>query len=270
MKVGIVMPTINLWNKYTKPALDSVMIAASIALKEGIESSLLLVDNASTDETQSEAPKAFDVTNADIPYEYHRNDEMWSFSKTVNFGVKHFLNKDYDYVLILNNDIVLHADAITRLVERFEKGSVAMATCLDVTGECLGDPLKLADLKSNDKEACEETPHPCFSAFMINRECWDTVGEFDEVFAPAYYEDNDYHYRIQLAGLLAVTYPPAMFFHYGSRTQLEALPRPMTDSANNHHAFIRKWGGNPKRETYKVPYGEITLSIKSTKQNPSA
>jgi hypothetical protein len=35
-----------------------------------------------------------------------------------------------------------------------------------------------------------------WSIFAINRACVDNVGFFDENFFPAYFEDNDYHYRL--------------------------------------------------------------------------
>ncbi len=273
-KIGIVMPCINLWQKYTFPALVSVATAQRVAAEKGITTAVLLIDNGSTDETQKEAS-----TRAGI--EYHRNEEMWGFQRSVNFGVNHFFNKGFTHVLVLNNDIVLHENAIWRLLERFKKSEIpvveiensipmedmlAMVTCLDATGECARNPANVASLNDKQKEECPETPNPCFSAFMLNRKCWEVVGEFDEIFFPAYYEDNDYHYRIQLAGMDAITYPPAMFFHWGSATQLEALNRPLTDSSNQHAQYIRKWGGDPTKETFKHPYNDEAKPITSVMQ----
>lgn len=268
-KIGIVMPCINLWGKYTRPALDSVTLAISEAAKHNIYCDILLVDNGSTDETKTAASDYFRArwNEATAKSSYHRNEEMWGFQRSVNFGVNEFFNnRKYDYVLVLNNDIVLHKNAIWRLVERFKKGGVAMATCLDVTGECLRNPSNITKVSDAEKAACPESPHPCFSAFMVNRECWDKVGEFDEVFFPAYYEDNDYHYRMKLAGLLAVTYPPALFFHWGSATQSEALGRPLTDSGNQHAQFVRKWGAGPGQEVWGHPYNDDSLPITRVKQ----
>lgn len=265
MKVGIVMPCINLWSKYTNPAIDSVSKAMIEALvNKDIEAEFLLIDNGSTDETQVEAPKK--LNNAF--FKYHRNEEMWGFQKSVNFGVKYMFDRGFDLVLVLNNDIVLHKNAIWRLFQRFNKGGVSMATCLDATGECERNPANVEKLNDVEKEACPETPNPCFSAFMINRDCWEKIGEFDEVFAPAYYEDNDYHYRMKLAGHLAITYPPAMFFHWGSATQMEALGRPLTDSSNQHAHYVRKWGGDPSKEVFKHPFNKENVPITSTKQKP--
>lgn len=269
-KVGIVMPCINLWDKYTKPAFETVAPAMGKAIGfTGFEMHFLLIDNGSTDATRTEGQKINSGISNVCTFAYHRNEEMWGFQKSVNFGVKYFFDKGFDYVLVLNNDIALHPNAIWRLVERFEKGGVSMVTCMDVTLECDKNPANLSKIDDELKaENCPETPHPCFSAFMVNRECWDVVGEFDEIFAPAYYEDNDYHYRMQLAGLLAITYPPAMFFHWASRTQLEALGRPLTDSTNQHAQYVRKWGGDPAKEVFKTAYNDPRNSWKFTAQAP--
>lgn len=265
-KVGIVMPCINLWEKYTKPAILTVAFASGNAFVNGIDATVLLIDNGSTDGTREGAEEMAKSTL--FKFKYHRNEDMWGFQKSVNFGVKYFMEKEFDYVFVLNNDIVLHKEAIVQLVRRFEKGGVSMATCLDVTGECERKPENLnkidADKKAKD---CPESPHPCFSAFMVNRECWEKVGEFDEAFFPAYYEDNDYHYRMQLAGLLAITYPGSLFFHWGSATQNEALGRKLTDSSNQHAVFVSKWGANPGKEIFKHPYNDATKPITSVKQS---
>ncbi len=102
---------------------------------------------------------------------------------------------------------------------------------------------------------------------MLSRECWEQTGEFDEIFFPAYYEDNDYHYRMQQAGILAITYPPAMFFHWGSATQNEAIGRPLTDSGNQYAQYVRKWGAPPGQEKFKTPYDDASKTIKSVKQD---
>jgi GT2 family glycosyltransferase len=270
MKVGIVMPAINLWDKYTKQALDSVYEALAHG-KINLDSDVLFIDNASSDNTRIEALKYF-IAHSESN---HRNEEMWGFQKSVNFGVKHFFRKEYgyDYVLVLNNDIVLHKDAIWQLVKRFEQGGVGMVTCLDVSGEMNGahkHPSKISEIKTNEKDTCPESPHPNFSAFMINRECWDKVGEFDEVFAPAYHEDNDFHYRMKLAGVLSVCYPPAMFYHYGSRTQNESLGRPLVSGSafdDSRTRYITKWGGIPTKEVFTHPYNAEDKDITSVKQN---
>ena len=55
MKIEIIIPAINLYHKYTKGALDSVLEAMVRAKAHGIDCHIILIDNKSTDETQAEA-----------------------------------------------------------------------------------------------------------------------------------------------------------------------------------------------------------------------
>lgn len=271
MKVEIVVPVINLWAKYTKPAIDSLLVAMMRAKSHGIDTHIVLVDNASTDETQSEALKL----NTDLIY-YQRNEERWGFQKSTNFGVNYGFEHGADLAFVCNNDIIMHPEAIWRLVERFGKGDVGMATCMDVSGEMRENgiiPILISTMPAKDKESVDDAPHPCFSAFMLSKECWELVGELDEGFAPAYFEDNDYHYRMQVLDIMAIVHPPAMFFHFASRTQLEAGENgtPIVSNAmfeNSRAYFMTKWGGMPTEEKYKHPFNDENKSVKSTKQNP--
>ena len=253
MKIQIVIPCINLWKKYTKPCIASVQTEH--------EYRILLIDNASSDETKREAERLQSANFA-----YQRNEEPWSCAKSWNFGVKDAWERGFDYVVVLNNDVLLHPKAIDILVNRFESQvlgtptALAMATMNDVRGEC---PI-IADiftLSVSDKQAVEESEHPCFSGFMINKECWDRVGEFDENFKPAYFEDNDYHRRINIAGMKAIVVPSAMFYHFGNGTQREAIPGRWVTSGfqfeKNREYYKSKWGGLPGEETFQKPFNEV-------------
>lgn len=267
-KVQIVIPAINLWNSYTRACIESI--------KTKHEYRILLIDNASTDETRVEAEKM--VSDR---FSHKRNEERWACAKSWNYGVRDAFDRGFEYVLVLNNDVILHPDAIDSLVERFEVfnapeiidpiKSLAMVTCLDMRGESVeGNTERPDKMLSFNKDDVPETEHPCFSGFMINKQCWEKVGEFDEGFAPAYFEDNDYHNRINLAGMKAIVYPPAMFYHYGSKTTTEGLkPDPETHKRfeANRSYYVGKWGGQPGREGYKTPFNNPNFSLKGTKQN---
>jgi GT2 family glycosyltransferase len=269
-KVQIIMPAINLWAKYTKAAIDSVNRAMVRAKAHGIETRLLFIDNASTDETKDEAGKMV----SDL-FCHKRNEERWGFQKSVNYGINDAFERDFDLAFVVNNDIVLHPEAIWRIAQCFEKGDVAMVTCLDVSGEMQEKHIAPGDISlllSQDKEDVPESPHPSFSAFAINKECWETIGEFDELFAPAYFEDNDFHYRMKLAGLTGIVHPPAMFYHYGSRTTNEAGENGVLVVSggmfeNNRAAYVRKWGGVPGQERFKTPYAHAEKDIRWVEQH---
>ena len=205
-------------------------------------------------------------------FTHKRNEERWACSKSWNYGVRDAFERGFDYVFIINNDVILNPLAIDKLVERFAKDDIFMATCMDVTGACL-TPDHILTLPIN--EATPESEHPCFSGFMINRKCWETVGEFDEGFSPAYFEDNDYHYRINLSGGKAIVLPTSIFYHYGSRTVVEGLndEAGRKQKASQHESFKNnevyyktKWGGLPGRETFKNPFGDESKDYKWVKQ----
>jgi len=290
-KVQIVMPAINLWKKYTLPAIESVEAAMVYAQKHGIECRFVLVDNASTDETKVEAGKRVGER-----FSHKRNEDRWGFQRSVNYGVNDAWERGMDYALILNNDVLLHPQAIWRLVEGFENprylflknGGVVMAsaeqaedapeeeyltvgmvTAMDVRGETT--PVGFFQMSAESKADVLPAPHPNFSAFMLDRRTWEEVGEMDELFAPAYFEDNDYHYRMKLLDFVAIVYPPALFYHFGSGTQNEAnenklpiVPGPLFE--NNRASYARKWGGVPGQEKYEHPYNDFMRDVTSVQQ----
>jgi GT2 family glycosyltransferase len=260
MKIQIVIPVINLFDKYTKPMLCSI--------KSKHDLRIFFIDNGSTDNTPEQATKLISDK-----FHYQRNEKNDGVSSSWNLGMRDaFINHQMDYCLIANNDILLHPNAIDRLVERFEKKidvintsnssidwstmdgnqkdeSIVMVTCHNAIDDFGRDPYKF--LKSDDKEyeKLEENEHPDYSCFMVNRKYFDEVGEFDEGFNPAFYEDNDSHRRLKLAGLKAIKYPPSIHFHWGSRTQNEAIVgRHVAMSNNSHVYFKRKWGGDPDND----------------------
>lgn len=273
-KVQIVIPSINLWSKYTLPCIHSVIAAC-----KDVDYRIYFIDNGSEDETALEAAKLVSDT-----FFYHGNQESWGCAQSWNFGVKDAIEMGYDYAFILNNDILLHPESVNELVKRFENAKtnkvvvvpsgpvalednldvvleddiLAMVSCMDIRSEC-DRPEDVLTKSVQDKDGVEEAEHPHFSAFMLSLEQYQKVGEFDENFKPAYFEDNDYHYRIELLGKKAIVLPTAMFYHYGSRTQNEAKTKPIVTSdlfEANRDYYVKKWGGVPGREQYKTPFNQ--------------
>jgi GT2 family glycosyltransferase len=245
MSLTIVIPCLNLWTKFTKPCLDSI--------KTGYPYRIVLVDNGSTDETCDEASKMVGAA-----FQHRRYENNTGTARSWNWGIVDGFEKGADWVLVLNNDILLHPACIDRLVQRMQQdqGAVGLVSALDVRGE-VGTPQDVFNIHSDSKADVAESEHPNFSAFLLSRRCFELVGPFDEAYYPAYFEDNDYHYRILRAGLRAIVHPPAMFYHYASRTQYEARTSPVVtgkDFEKNRVYYIRKWGGPPGGEKFCEPF----------------
>ncbi len=263
-KILIVIPVINLWEKYTRPLLENIKNDLIPNTKH--ELSVALMDNGSTDET-----KGLRVPIEEYPFieMVFRSDENRGLSPVWNIACKRAFSTERDFVFIINNDVLFNKDAINNLVERFERGGVGMVTCMNVRGE-LSDPTKVITMDATQKSGVEESESPDFSAFMISGETYKTVGEFDEGYFPAYFEDNDYHYRMKLANNKAICVPTALYYHFGSRTQNEALGHPIVPSGfflKNMDYFTKKWGGTPANETFKVPFNNPNNDIKKTHQH---
>lgn len=106
-----------------------------------------------------------------------------------------------------------------------------------------------------------ETDHPVagFSMFFINKpELWLSMGGFDELLSPAYFEDNDCRYRLRLAGCPVIKVRVDDWQHDNSSTLLTAdqsyrrmhwcLYR------RNKRYYIHKWGGLPGHEQWLKPF----------------
>jgi GT2 family glycosyltransferase len=280
-KVQIIIPAINLWKKYTKPCIDSI--------KTKYDHRILLIDNASEDETIVEAGKL-----VSSKFCHQRNEDRWGCSQSWNFGIRDAFQRGYDYVLVLNNDVLLHPKAIDMLVARFEQAKMrsvavkvdaakhagflgevtpkdaemterrlefsqlAMVTMVNERAHC-PYPEFIFTKSIEGREVNEEQEHPDFSAYMLSKESYEKIGAFDEMFAPAYFEDNDYHRRVNLAGMKAISVPSAIYYHYGSRTRMESGTLNLTNEnfEKNRQYYIQKWGGIPGQEKFDQPFNKL-------------
>lgn len=91
-------------------------------------------------------------------------------------------------------------------------------------------------------------------AFIISKKTFLEVGPFDEAIFPAYFEDNDYAYRLKLAGITHSCYEflnPETFINSGSIAKDPSLN---LNFEKNRKYFISKWGGEPGKETFLQPF----------------
>jgi hypothetical protein len=98
-----------------------------------------------------------------------------------------------------------------------------------------------------------------YSLYLIRDSMVNKVGYFDTDFYPAYYEDNDYHYRMHLAGENVTGADcDAIHNHGGSNTLKNYTPQELeqhhVNFRRNTDLYTKKWGGLPGSEVYKVKY----------------
>lgn len=118
-------------------------------------------------------------------------------------------------------------------------------------------------VKNSHKELISSPDHlslNVFSCFIFPDKMVELVGYFDENISPnyAYFEDNDYAYRLKLAGLCLYLVPNVKVIHDTSAT----LKKFSSHEKSEHHRkfesarknYIKKWGGTPGNERFITPY----------------
>lgn len=96
-----------------------------------------------------------------------------------------------------------------------------------------------------------------WSCFKQRNSVWEAVGLYDEEFF-AYHEDNDYSYRMKLAGIERDDVQHGGIAHVGSATVNAMIGHNRSVFEQNwfrgHVYYICKWGGTPDKETFKTPF----------------
>lgn len=189
--------------------------------KQTEEHTVVLVDNASGDNSVELVEKSF-------PYvDVIRNEKNLGFAGGVNAGIKHALDNDAKYVVLLNNDVKLEKDWLSELKKTLAKHKQTGSA----TGKLLSADGKKVDNTGDEysiwgltmprqrglpaKEALAEAGEvfgACAGAAMYRASAMKEVGFFDEKFF-AYYEDTDFNFRLQLAGWKAFYNPLAVGYH---------------------------------------------------------
>lgn len=208
----------------------------------------MAIDNASADGTGPWLRSLIGYGQRNIMVQTHLRphslNRVWNESLRLAF---HSLK--LDYALVINNDLQLRPDTYRLLVA--DGGPF-------VTGVSVSDE-KL--LRSTD--ASSKSPHPSFSCFLIRREVWERVGEFDEDYW-AWASDGDYHLRMERAGIKA--YALAVpFLHEVSGTikhadnaTREALQKRSDD---DRAMFIKKWGFSIGSKQYYEQFSDAKENI---------
>lgn len=104
-----------------------------------------------------------------------------------------------------------------------------------------------------------------FSLFMVHPETFFTaVGRFDETIWPAYFDDNDMHYRMKQKGYDLTRVESCNANHgEGSATIKSYTDEEMQTHHHqfrrNQEYFMRKWGGLPGSEVYTEPFNNENI-----------
>lgn len=161
------------------------------------------------------------------------------------------------YVLLLNNDTEPKAGAIDALVE------LAMATPqVGLVGSKLVYPDgrlqeaggivwedgsawnygRLEDPTRPEFEYVRDVDYVSGACILVPRSVWDELGGFDEIFAPAYYEDTDLAFRLRASGRRVLYQPASVVVHHEGISHGTDLAQGFKAyQVRNRDLFVERW-----------------------------
>lgn len=223
-----------------------VQMIKSAALGNVQPDAFIIIDNSSGEfsrycqENDIVLSKSVNIINA--PYNL-------GVATSWNAIIKIVQNNSPDALLVvINDDILFHSDTLELMVNA-----------------ALNDHLENNCYQSVYCAGGIAAPN-AFSLFLVHpRTFLDTIGPFDESFWPAYYDDNDCHWRMKMKklDLIRVANATATHMEEGSATLKSYTPE---ERARHDHEFNRnselylmKWGGMPGNERFIVPFDGVSV-----------
>jgi GT2 family glycosyltransferase len=201
---------------------DTLALLASLQQLKGARPRVLVVDNASSDDSTAAIAARFPAV------EQVQNQRNLGFAAGANVGLRHALAHGADWVWLLNNDTLVAPDALQLLLRAAASWDASLAApailyasdphqvwsvgawrnpaTLEITGCRRGQPHAALEARPFEVDfitAC---------GMLVRRECLQTVGLFDERFF-MYYEDSDYCLRARARGQCLIVVPQARLWH---------------------------------------------------------
>jgi len=237
--------------EWTKRCVESIR-----NLKTSHNISIVISDNCSTDGSREWFEKE--------GISYYSLFGRRPVSAGLNLGLRKAMKLKPDYIMVMNNDVLLPQDYLDGLVDHYE--DKRKEGCLFITGYIRNMDYSNPDIvkvKSTgmtaDMEDFMDTGD--FSCFLITPETIEKMGYFDENFTPRYGEDNDYLHRIYAAGCKAFRTGQASFYHeWGTIFKVHPIEKEshIPTFRKNLIYYKEKWGDFPKGAERHGPSKDLT------------
>lgn len=237
------------WNQldYTRQCIESLFKYTHSAFE------LIVIDNGSTDGTLEYVRKLDRAHTACIRIETIANSNNLGFAKGCNQGLA--VSRG-DYLILLNNDVVLTSQWLQRLIRAVENdpqlGLVGPMTNYVSGPQQITNPTyDVNTLKGLEKYIqihaktydgqIESNGRIAGFCMLMRRAVIEKIGGLDERYAIGNFEDDDFCARAYLAGYKAAVIKDCYVHHYGGRTfagnQIDYDARMKA----NWMVFKRKW-----------------------------
>lgn len=214
--VAIVMVNYNGFQD-SKQCIDSI-------IKSDVQSKIVFVDNASEE------------NEGDRIYELYKNvhcirtDFNNGYSAGCNIGIKYAIEKNYKYIMILNNDTVIDPQMIDFLRKETDKNTICVPKMLyysepqtiwygggkinKMTGKAVN--LRMGELDDGDRN-CVQCTFATGCCLMLHADTIKKIGLMDESYF-LYCEDEEFSLRAMKNGVRIVYVPLAKLWHKVSKS----------------------------------------------------
>jgi len=225
----------------------SLLCLQALARLRSPSSQLIIVDNASSDRV----PQLLERIDGAI---IRREADNLGFVRAVNRAAA---DATGDYLLLLNNDAVVFDDTLARAAARLDAEPDAGA---------VGGPILLWDGRLQEAgsiiwrdgsclgygrgESPDAGPYRylrdvdyCSGAFLMTRRAlFESLGRFDDRYAPAYYEESDYCVRVLETGHRIVCDPAVRVKHFEFASDVGS-GRALALQTRNREIFVQRHAG---------------------------
>jgi GT2 family glycosyltransferase len=234
IKVSIIILTTNALAMTKEQLLDVAKLDTG---KLDVE--CLVVDNGSKDGTE-EAIKNYELPN--MKYKFIQSGANLGFAGGNNVGIKDVLKRKFDYIILMNNDLILQKDIVVKLVDFMDKNTdvgVASPKMYFAKGyEFHKDKYKesekgkvlwyaggiidkqnvytshrgVDEVDHGQYDKIEETDVANGACVIIRQEVFKKIGLPDDSFF-LYWEDADFSEKAKRAGFKVIYYPANWMWH---------------------------------------------------------
>ncbi|MCM8787049.1 MAG: glycosyltransferase [Candidatus Omnitrophica bacterium] len=204
-------------------------------------SEVIIVDDASGDGSRDFIKKNFPQIKI-ITVEKNSG-----FAFAVNLGIK---SAKYPLVLILNTDIEVDQNFLNPLVKHFDNQDIFSVSCFEnrPSGFLIGYPnFKLGMFCLEyfkdpfSLKGTFEVFFPAGSASLIDKEKFLSLGGFDELFSPFYWEDIDLGLRAYKKGLRCILEPNSKVYHITGKSILKKHNQNYANKIYWRNYFLFNW-----------------------------
>ena len=239
--VSIIIPVYNKW-ELTEKCLLSIIHSV-----KSVEYEIILADDCSTDKTRNSESLFKNLKKIKTP-------QNVGFLKNCNNAAKCANGK---FLVFLNNDVLVNLHWLEALYDKmvsdeniaicgskllYENGVLQEAGGIiwrDASGWNYGK----GDIANKPEYSYfKEVDYVSGASMMVRRDFWETVGGFDERFAPAYYEDVDLAFQAIDSGKKVIYNPHSTLVHLeGASHGKDEVAGIKRFQKENQNKFLNKW-----------------------------